>query len=92
MVAGSRRCVGHLVLSASKTALQTSETDQLGKSQFFADYASLGSNPSKGATMKKTLIRLILLAAAFLALSATTAMADGGGNMPLCWPPTTACQ
>jgi len=42
--------------------------------------------------MKKTLIRLILLAAALLALSATTAMADGGGLPPLCYPPRTECQ
>jgi len=27
-----------------------------------------------------------------LALSATTAMAGGGANMPLCWPPTSAGQ
>jgi len=36
--------------------------------------------------MKKTLIRFILIAAALLALSATTAMADGGGLPPLCNP------
>ncbi len=40
--------------------------------------------------MKKTLIRLILLAAALLAMSATTAMADGGGFPPLC-PPGKQC-
>jgi hypothetical protein len=36
--------------------------------------------------MKKTLIRLILAATVLLAMSATTAMADGGGSPPLCWP------
>lgn len=41
--------------------------------------------------MKKTLIRLVLLGAALLAVSATPAMADGGGDPPLCWPGTT-CQ
>jgi len=41
--------------------------------------------------MKKTLIRFILVAAALLALSATTAMADGGGFPPLCYP-GTHCQ
>jgi len=48
-------------------------------------------NPSKGATMKKMLIRLILAATVLLAMSATTAMADGGGIPPLCWPPRTGC-
>ena len=41
--------------------------------------------------MKKTLIRLILAATVLLALSATTAMADGGGPLPLCYP-GTHCQ
>ena len=40
--------------------------------------------------MKKTLIRFILIAAALLALSATTALADGGGFPPLC-PPGKQC-
>jgi len=40
--------------------------------------------------MKKTLIRLILVATALLAMSATTAMADGGGDPPLC-PPGKPC-
>jgi hypothetical protein len=41
--------------------------------------------------MKKTLIRLVLLAAALLAMSATTAMADGGGFPPLCpWQTVSA--
>jgi len=40
--------------------------------------------------MKNTLIRLVLLAAALLAMSATTAMADGGGSPPLC-PPGKQC-
>jgi hypothetical protein len=40
--------------------------------------------------MKKTLIRLILVAAALLALSATTALADGGGSIPWC-PPGANC-
>jgi len=43
-------------------------------------------NTSKGASMKKTLIRFILIASALLAMSATTAMADGGGLPPLCYP------
>jgi hypothetical protein len=47
--------------------------------------------PDQGATMKKTLIRLILAATILLALSATTAMADGGGFPPLCYP-GTHCQ
>jgi hypothetical protein len=34
--------------------------------------------------MKNTLVRFILLAAVLLAMSATTAMADGGGLPPLC--------
>jgi hypothetical protein len=38
--------------------------------------------------MKKTLIRLILAATVLLAMSTTTAMADGGGPAPLCWPGT----
>ena len=42
--------------------------------------------------MKKTLIRFILIAAALLALSTTTALADGGGNLPLCYPPRPDCQ
>jgi len=41
--------------------------------------------------MKKMLIRLILAATVLLALSATTALADGGGPAPLCWP-GTVCQ
>jgi hypothetical protein len=41
--------------------------------------------------MKKTLIRLILIATALLALSATTALADGGGIPPICWPPSDDC-
>jgi len=41
--------------------------------------------------MKKTLIRLVLIAAALLALSTTTALADGGGIPPICWPPSTNC-
>jgi hypothetical protein len=41
--------------------------------------------------MKKTLIRLILAATILLALSATTAMADGGGPIPWC-PPGATCQ
>jgi hypothetical protein len=41
--------------------------------------------------MKKTLIRLILVATALLALSATTALADGGGSPPLCWPGSPQC-
>ena len=41
--------------------------------------------------MKKTLIRLVLLAAALLAMSATTALADGGGIPPLCKPGTPQC-
>lgn len=41
--------------------------------------------------MKKTLIRFILIATALLALSATTAMADGGGPIPLCWPGDAGC-
>lgn len=36
--------------------------------------------------MKKTLIRLILAATVLLALSATTAIAEGGGPIPQCWP------
>ncbi|HET9366384.1 MAG TPA: hypothetical protein VFP71_15365 [Candidatus Angelobacter sp.] len=36
--------------------------------------------------MKKTLIRLVLVVTALLALSATTALADGGGPAPLCYP------
>jgi hypothetical protein len=40
--------------------------------------------------MKKTLIRSILIAAALLTLSATTALADGGGSPPLC-PPGKPC-
>jgi hypothetical protein len=48
-------------------------------------------NPYQGATMKKTLIRLILAATVLLALSATTAMADGGGPIPQCWPGDTSC-
>jgi hypothetical protein len=46
---------------------------------------------SKGASMKNTLIRFFLIAAALLALSATTALADGGGFPPLC-PPGKVCQ
>jgi hypothetical protein len=46
--------------------------------------------PDKGATMKKTLIRLILAATVLLALSATTAMADGPGPLP-CWPGDAGC-
>lgn len=54
---------------------------------------SLGlQKPDKGATVKKTLVRIILVVGALFAMSATTAMADGGGNPPLCWPPTAACQ
>ncbi|MBZ5504065.1 MAG: hypothetical protein LAO78_01140 [Acidobacteriia bacterium] len=41
--------------------------------------------------MKKTIVRLILAAAALLALSATTAMADGGGLPPLCKPGQPQC-
>ena len=41
--------------------------------------------------MKKTLIRFILVAAALLALSATTALADGGGPVPLCYPGDVGC-
>lgn len=41
--------------------------------------------------MKNTLIRLILVATALLALSATTAMADGPGPLPLCWPGDAGC-
>ena len=40
--------------------------------------------------MKKTLIRFFLIAVALLALSATTAMADGGGMPPWC-PPGAVC-
>jgi len=40
--------------------------------------------------MKKTLIRLILAATVLLALSATTAMADGPGPLP-CWPGDAGC-
>jgi len=35
--------------------------------------------------MKKTLVRFILIAAALLALSTTTALADGGGPSPTCF-------
>ena len=45
----------------------------------------------QGATMKKTLIRFVLVAGMLLGLSATTAMADGGGFPPLCYP-GTHCQ
>ena len=41
--------------------------------------------------MKKTLIRLILAATVLLALSATTAMADGGGPSPTCFPGRPDC-
>ena len=41
--------------------------------------------------MKKTLIRFVLVAGMLLGLSATTAMADGGGFPPLCYP-GTHCQ
>jgi hypothetical protein len=50
-----------------------------------------GFQPRKGASMKKTLIRFILIAAALLALSATTAMADGGGPSPTCFPGDVGC-
>ena len=55
-----------------------------------SDYASFRvyKNPDKEHPMKKTLIRLILAATVLLALSATTAMADGGGFPPLCYPGT----
>src|SRR5262249_35555414 len=49
------------------------------------------STQAKGASMKKTLIRLILVAAAFLALSTTTALPDGGGMPPWC-PPGHVCS
>jgi len=41
--------------------------------------------------MKKTLIRFILITAALLALSTTTALADGGGIPPLCKPGSPQC-
>jgi hypothetical protein len=41
--------------------------------------------------MKKTLIRFILIAAALLALSTATAMADGGGPSPTCFPGRPEC-
>jgi len=41
--------------------------------------------------MKNTLVRLILIAAALLVMSATTAMADGGGSIPWC-PPGQVCN
>jgi len=49
------------------------------------------SNPAKEHSMKKTLVRLIFVTAALLALSATTAMADGGGSIPWC-PPGQVCN
>ena len=36
--------------------------------------------------MKKTMVRIILVAGILLAMSATTAMADGGGPIPVCYP------
>jgi hypothetical protein len=41
--------------------------------------------------MKNTLIRFFLIAAALLAMSATTALADGGGSIPWC-PPGHVCN
>ena len=38
--------------------------------------------------MKKTMVRIILVAGLLLAISATTALADGGGIPPLCYPGT----
>jgi hypothetical protein len=55
----------------------------------FIAYASrvvVFKNPTKGAIVKRTIVRLILVASILLALSATTAMADGGGPIPLCYP------
>lgn len=41
--------------------------------------------------MKKTLVRFILVATALLALSSTTAMADGPGPSPTCLPGDAGC-
>ena len=41
--------------------------------------------------MKKTIVRIILMAGILLAMSATTALADGGGPMPLCFPGDVGC-
>jgi len=62
----------------------------MGHAQLKTDFPQIcffaGSQHKQRSTMKKTLIRFILIAAALLALSATTAMADGGGLPPLCNP------
>jgi len=50
--------------------------------------ASSFQKPDKGAIVKKTMFRIILLASILLTLSATTALADGGGFPPLCYPGT----
>jgi hypothetical protein len=42
--------------------------------------------------MKKTLVRFILIAAALLALSATTVMADGGGESTAVSPQQTVSR
>jgi hypothetical protein len=82
--------------SSCCAAWKNAETDfwqylKMGHAQLKTDFPQICffagfPNPSKGASMKKTLIRFILIAAALLAMSATTAMADGGGPAPLCWP------
>lgn len=41
--------------------------------------------------MKKRLIRFILIGTALLALSATSAMADRPGPLPLCYPGDVGC-
>jgi hypothetical protein len=41
--------------------------------------------------MKKTLTRWVFMAAVLLALSTTTALADGGGIPPLCKPGSPQC-
>ena len=59
---------------------------------FPSNYASLPGflTQAKEHSMKN-MIRLILLAAALLGLSATTALADGGGPSPTCFPGDAGC-
>jgi hypothetical protein len=84
-------CGTAYISSFAKTCTEQGVEEPPEADKFFRLMLFAGFHPKQRSIMKKTLIRLILVGAALLALSATTAMADGGGPVPLCFPGDSRC-